>query len=127
MTNFIKSVVYISVCIIACVSCKEEAVELDYSPSYGSWVLDEALKDGVVTKTLKGTIFDIDSSKITTNLFGGDIAYDYSRDGNRIELIVNGSQVFNVDKSTTDSLVLSMKRKRKVFQLFMLKDTVTVK
>ena len=125
MTNFIKSIFYISVCIAVGTSCNEEANgTLDYSDSYGSWVLSEALKDGKATRTLEGTTFDIDSLKIATNLFGEDGMYKYDRRGSRIELIENGSQVFTVNKSTTDTLILSMKRRRKVFQLLMIKDTL---
>ena len=128
MTNFIKSIFYISVCITLGTSCNEEATgTLNYGDSYGSWVLSEALKDGKATRTLKGTTFDIDTSMIATNLFGEDKTYKYERKGSRIQLTENGSQVFTVNKTTPDTLILSMERRRKVFQLLMVKDTLLKK
>ena len=128
MTNFIKSVFYISVCIAIGTSCKEEVSEkLDYSDSYGSWLLSEALKDGRATRTLDGTTFDIDTTSLTTNLFGADNDYKYERVGSRMQLTDNGSMVFTVDKSTPDTLILSMTRRRKIFQLLMLRDIKSTK
>ena len=128
MTNFIKSVLYISVCIVLGTSCKEEVSgKLDYSDSYGSWILSEALKEGKTTRTLDGTTFDIDTTSLTTNLFGANKDYKYERVGSRIQLTVNGSKVFTVEKSTPDTLILSMTRRRKIFQLLMIKDIKSIK
>lgn len=126
MTNFIKSAFYISVCIILGTSCNEEAVDAsDYSQSYGSWVLSKALKDGKATRTLEGTTFEIDTAQIATNLFGADESYKYKRNGSRIQLEGSSSQLFTVDKSTVDTLVLNMKRKRKLFQLLMVRESLS--
>lgn len=125
MTNFVKSVFYISVCIAIGTSCKEEvAGKMSYNDSYGSWRLSEALKDGKSTMTLEGTTFDIDSAKITTNLFGGERSYSYEREGSRIKLMDNVSQIFKVEKTTSDTLILSMERKRKTFELLMVKEDI---
>ncbi len=123
MTNFTKSVFYISVCIVLGTSCKEEAVSaLDYGDSYGSWILDEAIKDGKVTKTLEGTTFNIDTAILSTNLFGIDKSYNYERNGSQLKLTENEMQLFTVSKSTPDTLILNMVRKRKTFQFLMLRN-----
>jgi len=128
MTNFIKSVFYLSVCIAIGTSCKEEiSVTLDYSDSYGSWVLSEALKEGKKTRTLDGTTFDIDTISLTTNLFGAYKDYKYDRVGSRLQLTVNGFKIFTVEKSTPDTLILSMTRRRRIFQLLMIKDINSIK
>ena len=128
MTNFIKSVFYLSVCIAIGTSCKEEnSGTLDYSDSYGSWILSEALKEGKTTRTLDGTTFDIDTTSLTTNLFGAYKDYNYERVGNRLQLTVNGSKIFTVEKSTPDTLILSMTRRRRIFQLLMIKDINSTK
>jgi len=128
MTNFIKSVFYLSVCIAIGTSCKEEiSGTLDYSDSYGSWILSEALKEGKKTRTLDGTTFDIDMTSLTTNLFGAYKEYKYERVGSRLQLTVNGSKIFTVEKSTPDTLILSMARRRRIFQLLMIKDINSIK
>jgi len=128
MTNFIKSVFYLSVCIAIGTSCKEEiSGTLDYSDSYGSWVLSEALKEGKKTRTLDGTTFDIDTISLTTNLFGAYKDYKYDRVGSRLQLTVNGFKIFTVEKSTPDTLILSMTRRRRIFQLLMIKDINSIK
>ncbi|HAW04482.1 MAG TPA: hypothetical protein DCW83_07325 [Saprospirales bacterium] len=128
MTNFIKSVFYLSVCIAIGTSCKEEiSGTLDYSDSYGSWILSEALKEGKTTRTLDGTTFDIDTTSLTTNLFGAYKDYNYERVGSRLQLTVNGSKIFTVEKSTPDTLILSMTRRRRIFQLLMIKDINSTK
>lgn len=128
MTNFIKSVFYLSVCIAIGTSCKEEiSGTLDYSDSYGSWILSEALKEGKTTRTLDGTTFDIDTTSLTTNLFGAYKDYNYERVGSRLQLTVNGSKIFTVEKSTPDTLILSMTRRRRIFQLLMIKDINSIK
>jgi hypothetical protein len=128
MTNFIKSVFYLSVCSAIGTSCKEEiSGTLDYSDSYGSWILSEALKEGKTTRTLDGTTFDIDTTSLTTNLFGAYKDYNYERVGSRLQLTVNGSKIFTVEKSTPDTLILSMTRRRRIFQLLMIKDINSTK
>ena len=128
MTNFIKSVFYLSVCIAIGTSCKEEiSGTLDYSDSYGSWILSEALKEGKTTRTLDGTTFDIDTTSLTTNLFRAYKDYNYERVGSRLQLTVNGSKIFTVEKSTPDTLILSMTRRRRIFQLLMIKDINSTK
>ena len=128
MTNFIKSVFYLSICIAIGTSCKEEiSGTLDYSDSYGSWILSEALKEGKKTRTLDGTKFDIDTISLTTNLFGAYKDYKYDRVGSRLQLTVNGSKIFTVEKSTPDTLILSMTRRRRIFQLLMIKDINSIK
>ncbi|MDG1101475.1 MAG: hypothetical protein P8N29_09725 [Saprospiraceae bacterium] len=128
MTNFIKSVFYLSVCIAIGTSCKEEiSGTLDYSDSYGSWILSEALKEGKKTRTLDGTTFDIDTISLTTNLFGAYKDYKYDRVGSRLQLTVNGFKIFTVEKSTPDTLILSMTRRRRIFQLLMIKDINSIK
>ena len=128
MTNFIKSVFYLSVCIAIGTSCKEEiSGTLDYSDSYGSWILSEALKEGKKTRTLDGTTFDIDTISLTTNLFGAYKDYKYDRVGSRLQLTVNGFKIFTVEKSTPDTLILSMTRRRRIFQLLMIKDINSTK
>lgn len=128
MTNFIKSVFYLSVCIAIGTSCKEEiSGTLDYSDSYGSWILSEALKEGKTTRTLDGTTFDIDTTSLTTNLFGAYKDYNYERVGSRLQLTVNGSKIFTIEKSTPDTLILSMTRRRRIFQLLMIKDINSTK
>ena len=128
MTNFIKSVFYLSICIAIGTSCKEEiSGTLDYSDSYGSWILSEALKEGKKTRTLDGTTFDIDTISLTTNLFGAYKDYKYDRAGSRLQLTVNGSKIFTVEKSTPDTLILSMTRRRIIFQLLMIKDINSIK
>jgi len=128
MTNFIKSVFYLSICIAIGTSCKEEiSGTLNYSDSYGSWILSEALKEGKKTRTLDGTTFDIDPMSLTTNLFGAYNDYEYDREGSRLQLMVNGSKIFTVEKSTPDTLILSMTRRRRIFQLLMIKDINSIK
>ena len=128
MTNFIKSVFYLSVCIAIGTSCKEEiSGTLDYSDIYGSWILSEALKEGKKTRTLDGTTFDIDTTSLTTNLFGAYKDYNYERVGSRLQLTVNGSKIFTIEKSTPDTLILSMTRRRRIFQLLMIKDINSTK
>lgn len=109
-------------------SCKEKiSGTLDYSDSYGSWILSEALKEGKKTRTLDGTTFDIDTISLTTNLFGAYKDYKYDRVGSRLQLTVNGFKIFTVEKSTPDTLILSMTRRRRIFQLLMIKDINSIK
>lgn len=128
MTNFVKSLFYISACITACVSCQSDTnvSKVSDEKTFGSWVLSEAVKEGKLTKTLEGAKFSIDSLSFNTNLFGEDQVFGYERIGDNIKLSGDRSQLFTVDKSTVDTLILGMKRKRKQYQLLLVKDKVSV-
>lgn len=129
MTNILKSLFYISICVSLGISCKGDTDEVSLSvkeQSYGAWVLSEAQKDGKPTKTLEGAQFSIDSSTLKTNLFGEEQSFPYQRLGNKIKLRGDQAQVFTVDKSTADTLILGMKRKRKQFELLLVKDTTVL-
>jgi|GEM_PF-387320 len=128
MTNFVKSLLYISTCITVLVSCKSDPIAVsqeDNVKSYGSWMLSQAVKDGKVTKTLEGAKFSIDSSSMTTNLFGDDQTFGYTRTGNQLKLNGGQDQLFTVDKSTTDTLILGMERRKKQYQLLLVKADST--
>lgn len=129
MTNILKSLIYLSVCITFGVSCKSEVKEISESErqnSYGDWSLEEAQKDGKITRTLQGAKFSIDSLKFVTNLFGENQSFVYDRTGAGFKLKGDQSQLFSVEKSTADTLILGMKRRDKQFELLLLRDTTTV-
>lgn len=129
MTNILRSLFYLSVCITLGVSCNSDVQEASRSEkerTYGKWLLSEAQKDGKITKTLKGATFTIDSTSLRTNLFGDDQSFGYDRSGNKITLQGDQTQMFSISKSTSDTLILGMKRKRKQFELLLVKDTTTV-
>jgi len=131
MTNIVKTLVYISTCILLCLSCDSDSTKaksLDVSSSYGDWQLSEAVRDGKLTKTLEGAMFSIDSNLLSTNIFGDDQSFGYQLIGKKMKLSGAETQVFTVDKSSSDTLILGMKRNKKKYQLLLVRsDTSIVK
>lgn len=129
MTNFIKSLLYISACYLLVTSCKNDPItvtESEKAKSYGSWMLAEATKDGKSTRTLEGAQFGIDSTSMKTNLFGEEQTFGYKRTGNLLKLNGGQDQVFTIDRSTADTLILGMKRRDIDYQLVLLKADSTL-
>lgn len=114
---------YLSICILSVVACKSDVPVTDEEKLklYGDWALEEAVRDGNLTKIMDGALFTIDSATFKTNLFGSDETFTYDRQGNTIILSGSDGQALNINKSTNDTLILDMKRNSKKYQMLLQK------
>ncbi len=97
--SFITSVVLMS-------SCKINDAET-IKPLIGKWTLAYSEMNNVQNSFMNNGYMDFGSdSKVSTNIFGGDNAYNYYFDGSQIE--ISGPENFEMDVQfiTSDSIVL---------------------
>ena len=125
MNNLPVFTVSLMLVLISISSCKEAPLVPNEikSLSYGDWVIAQAVKQGKLTKMLDGTVFSIQEDNLSTNLFGSEKTFLYKRIGDELRLEGGDNPILTIDKSTADTLILGMKRKRKRYQLLMLKNS----
>lgn len=106
--------------------CKDDngpVLNIDNELLQGNWTVREALRDGDLTRLMDGAYFNIDSLSMLTNLFGEEQSINYTVTKQSIHLRSQGTE-FKINKLTRDTLVMSMKRKRVMYQLLCERDTL---
>ncbi len=121
----ISTLVLSSCLFLLILSCKPDEPKSDISLK-GKWNIHEALRNGKVTKTLKGGYFVYESdTSFSTNIFGEDNIFIFKMIGNKL-ITTSGQPELRLKLSTThpDSMVLSGRIKYFNMEFRLVRDTV---
>ncbi len=119
----------LGICLIfgVLVACRRD-VQVKADNLQGRWIVQEAYRNEVLTKTLENAYFEFNTeSAMSTNLWPDALEISYAIDGNMLLQKSEEVVTYTIQKLTTDSLELSSTIRNYRFYFVMVRDTVGIK
>jgi subtilisin-like proprotein convertase family protein len=110
--------VVILTAVLVC-ACSSQGKSIKTTDLKGDWTLEMATRDGQETSTLENLFmdFDIEASKVKTNVFGNTDEYDFELNDNVVS-IDDGKFEFILESLEDDILVINMNINNTPFKMW---------